>query len=91
MDFGTGGLVNNSGQKPGRFILATNDMEMSADGLLANNTGQGAVERGFRFLKDTSFRVAEVFLKNTSCVQALAMIIRPAVVETLPHPVACIL
>ena len=29
---------------------------------------------GFRFLKDTSFRVAEIFLKKTSRIQALAMV-----------------
>jgi transposase len=32
------------------------------------------VERGFRFLKDKSFRVAEIFLKKNSRIQALAMI-----------------
>ena len=58
----------------GRFVLATNDLELSADELLANYKGQGAVERGFRFLKDKSFRVAEVFLKKTSRIQALAMV-----------------
>ena len=58
----------------GRFVLATNDPELSADELLANYKGQGAVERGFRFLKDKSFRVAEVFLKKTSRIQALAMV-----------------
>jgi transposase len=58
----------------GRFVLATNDPALSADELLANYKGQGAVERGFRFLKDTSFRVAEIFLKKTSRIQALAMV-----------------
>jgi len=58
----------------GRFVLATNDTELSADELLANYKGQGAVERGFRFLKDKSLRVAEVFLKKVSRIQALAMI-----------------
>ena len=58
----------------GRFVLATNDLELSADELLANYKGQGAVERGFRFLKDKSFRVAEVFLKKISRIQALAMV-----------------
>ena len=54
----------------GRFVLATNDLELPADELLANYKGQGAVERGFRFLKDKSFRVAEVFLKKISRIQA---------------------
>jgi len=32
------------------------------------------VERGFRFLKDRSFRVAEIYLKRPSRIQALAMV-----------------
>ncbi len=58
----------------GRFVLATNDLELSADELLANYKGQSAVERGFRFLKDRSFRVSEVYLKKPSRIQALAMV-----------------
>ncbi len=57
-----------------RFVLATNDPELSVDELLANYKGQGAVERGFRFLKDRSFQVAEVFLKKTWRIQALVMV-----------------
>jgi len=33
------------------------------------------VERGFRFLKDRSFRVSEVYLKKPSRIQALAMVL----------------
>ena len=36
--------------------------------------GQQEVERGFRFLKDKSFRVAEVYLKKEERIEALAMI-----------------
>jgi transposase len=61
-------------QKLGRFVLATNDLELSPDELLANYKEQGTVERGFRFLKDPSFRVAEIYLKKPSRIQALAMI-----------------
>lgn len=68
------GRVEQERQTLGRFVLATNDPGLSADELLANYKGQGAVERGFRFLKDKSFRVAEIFLKKTSRIQALAMI-----------------
>ena len=32
------------------------------------------MKRGFRFLKDPSFRVAEIYLKKPSRIQALAMI-----------------
>jgi transposase len=58
----------------GRFVLATNDPELSADTLLTYYKGQGSVEGLFRFLKDKSFRVAEIFLKKNSRIQALAMI-----------------
>jgi len=67
-------VIEQERQKLGRFVLATNDTEMSADELLTNYKAQGNVERGFRFLKDKSFRVAEVFLKKLSRIQALAMI-----------------
>jgi transposase len=58
----------------GRFVLATNDLDLSADDLLKHYKGQGAVERGFRFLKDPTFRIDDVYLKKTSRIQALAMI-----------------
>lgn len=58
----------------GRFILATNDVELSAETLLEYYKGQGSVERGFRFLKDKSFRVSEVFLKKPERIEALAMV-----------------
>jgi transposase len=58
----------------GRFVLATNDLELSADDLLMQYKEQGTVERGFRFLKDPSFRIAEIYLKKTSRIQALAMV-----------------
>ena len=58
----------------GRFVLATNDPELSVDTILTYYKEQGTVEGLFRFLKDKSFRVAEIFLKNNSRIQALAMI-----------------
>jgi transposase len=58
----------------GRFVLATNDLELSPDTLLEYYKEQCTVERGFRFLKDKSFRVSEVYLKKNSRIQALAMI-----------------
>ena len=57
-----------------RFVLATNDLELSPDTLLEYYKGQGVVEWGFRFLKDKSFRVSEVYLKKKSRIQALAII-----------------
>lgn len=67
-------VVEQRRQKLGRFVLATNDRELSPDELLTNYKEQGTVERGFRFLKDPSFRVAEIYLKKPSRIQALAMI-----------------
>ena len=67
-------VVDHLRQKLGRFVLATNDRDLSPDELLANYKEQGTVERGFRFLKDASFRVVEIYLKEPSRIQALAMI-----------------
>lgn len=67
-------FIHQEIQKMGRFVLATNDLDLSPDTLLEYYKEQGVVERGFRFLKDKSFRVAEVFLKKNSRIQALAMI-----------------
>ena len=58
----------------GRFVLATNDPDLDPDTILKYYKGQQSVERGFRFLKDKSFRVAEVFLKKESRIEALSMI-----------------
>ena len=58
----------------GRFVLATNDLQLDADTILNYYKRQQSIERGFRFLKDKSFRVAEVFLKKESRIEALSMI-----------------
>jgi transposase len=58
----------------GRFVLATNDPNLSVDTILTYYKEQGKVEHLFRFLKDKSFRVAEIFLKKNSRIQALAMV-----------------
>ena len=68
------GIVAEKRQNLGRFVLMTNDLDISPDELLANYKEQGAVERGFRFLKDPLFWVAKIFLKKPSRIQALAMI-----------------
>ncbi len=67
-------FIRQETQKLGRFVLATNDLALSPDTLMEYYKEQGTVERGFRFLKDKSFRVAEIFLKKNSRIQALAMI-----------------
>jgi len=61
-------------QKLGRFILATNDLNMKPDDLLKAYKNQSKVERGFRFLKDKSFRVAEVYLKKKERIEALMVV-----------------
>ena len=66
--------IQQEKHKLGRFVLATNDLSLAPDSILEYYKNQGAVERGFRFLKDKSFRVAEIFLKKNSRIQALAMV-----------------
>lgn len=58
----------------GRFILATNVLDLDDEAVLNHYKGQMLVEKGFRFLKDKSFRVAEVYLKNERRIEALCMI-----------------
>ncbi len=58
----------------GRFVVATNDLDLDAGLVLSYYKGQQSVERGFRFLKDNSFHVAQVFLKKESRIEALSMI-----------------
>jgi len=67
-------VIEQEKTRLGRFVLATNDLDLEADSLLKYYKGQQSVERGFRFLKDKSFRVAEVFLKKESRIEALSMI-----------------
>ncbi len=59
----------------GRFILATNVLTLDPETILNHYKGQMLVERGFRFLKDKSFRVAEVYLKSEKRIEALCMVI----------------
>ncbi len=58
----------------GRFILASNDESLNPDMMLMYYKEQNTVERGFRFLKDSSFHVSEVYLKNNDRIAALSMI-----------------
>ncbi|HMK45649.1 MAG TPA: IS1634 family transposase [Methanocella sp.] len=61
-------------ERLGRFIIATNDVERSGESLLLDYKDQGIVERGFRFLKDDTFRVSNVHLKKPGRIEALAMV-----------------
>ena len=58
----------------GRFVIGTNDLDLDPDTILKYYKHQQSVERGFRFLKDKSFRVADVFLKKETRIEALSMI-----------------
>jgi transposase len=58
----------------GKFVLATNDLDMSAEELLSIYKGQGVVERGFRFLKDKSFSISDIYLKNKGRIESLGML-----------------
>jgi len=66
--------IEDEQSKLGRFILASNDTEIEGEQMLQNYKGQISVERGFRFLKDKQFLVAEVYLKKNSRIEALAMV-----------------
>jgi len=66
--------IANERARLGRFILASNDKELDGELMLKYYKGQNAVEKGFRFLKDKSFRVAEVYLKKVERIEALSMI-----------------
>lgn len=58
----------------GRFVLATNDLSLSPEELLAQYKNQNVVERGFWFLKDPTSASSDVFLKNVGRIEALGML-----------------
>ena len=50
--------------KLGRFVLASNDLDLDSETMLNYYKEQQAVKRGFRFLKDKGFHASEFFLKK---------------------------
>lgn len=66
--------VEKERNQMGRFILASNDTSITPDACLEYYKEQSKVERGFRFLKDDSFHVADVYLENENRIAALSMI-----------------
>lgn len=58
----------------GRFILASNDTHINPEVMLEYYKEQVTVERGFRFIKDKSFHVSDVYLKSESRIAALSML-----------------
>ena len=67
-------LKQQQEQKSGLFILATNDMNLSAGELLDEYKSQQRVERGFRFLKSPQFLSDAMFLKSPKRIEAMLMI-----------------
>jgi len=67
-------VIEKERAKLGRFVLASNDLDIDEETMLQNYKGQQSVERGFRFLKDKRFNVAQVYLKKAERIQSLAMI-----------------
>jgi transposase len=67
-------IIDREREKLGRFILASNDLAIDDETMLQHYKGQQAVERGFRFLKDKKFHIAQVYLKKEERIQSLAMI-----------------
>jgi len=66
--------VAKARDKLGRFILASNDTLIDPETAFQYYKGQQAAGRGFRFMKDKRFWVAEVYLKKEGRIEALAMI-----------------
>jgi transposase len=66
--------IRSEKEKLGRFILATNDRSLDPESILNFYKQQIHVERMFRFLKDRSFRISEVYLKKPERIEALSMV-----------------
>jgi len=60
--------------KKGKFIIASNDVNLDSNEALKEYKCQQSVERGFRFLKDPLFFASSVFLKTPSRIVSLGMI-----------------
>lgn len=70
-------VVDAEKRQAGRFILATNVLDISQltpDEMIAKYKDQQASERGFSFLKDPLFFTDSVFLKSPERIEALALI-----------------
>ncbi|AKB50774.1 Mobile element protein [Methanosarcina barkeri str. Wiesmoor] len=57
-------ITLNENEYQGKFIIASNDINLDAEKMLYHYKNQSKVEKEFRFIKDKSFRVSEVYLKN---------------------------
>ena len=68
--------ITQAHQRKACFVLGTNipDTELSDAEVIAGYKGQGAVERGFGFLKSPVFFVSSLFVKKPSRIQGLLMV-----------------
>jgi len=66
--------LNEEREKLGRFVLASNDVDLDPEAMLNYYKGQQTVEHGFRFMKDKCFHVSEVYLKKEERIESLCMI-----------------
>jgi transposase len=66
--------LNEERKKFGRFVLASNEVDLDPEVMLNYYKGQQTVEHGFRFLKDKCFHVSEVYLKKEERIESLCMI-----------------
>lgn len=67
-------LVQHENKYHGRFIISSSDPNLDSEEMLEKYKNQSKVEKGFRFIKDKSFRVSEVYLKKPERIEALSMI-----------------
>ncbi|MDR2197958.1 MAG: IS1634 family transposase [Deltaproteobacteria bacterium] len=63
--------VNRERLGVGRFILATNNLTLSAEEILTNYKNQAKVEKCFRHLKGKEMRISEILLKKPERIQGL--------------------
>jgi len=64
-------------RQKGRFILATNQLDreqLPDEQLLSEYKEQSKTESGFKFIKDNTFEVSNIFLKKPSRIAALMMV-----------------
>lgn len=68
--------IEKQQQQNACFVLATNipPSQLTDEEIITAYKGQGAVERGFGFLKDPLFFVSSLFLKTPSRIQGLLMV-----------------
>ncbi|RPJ69022.1 MAG: IS1634 family transposase, partial [Alphaproteobacteria bacterium] len=67
-------ITLNEKEHQGKFIIASNDLNLDAEKMLDYYKNQSKVEKGFKFIKDKSFRVSEVYLKKPQRIEALSMV-----------------